>query len=259
MKLAKFFALGLTCVLAAAGSAQAQSQPKQFVQVLTVHAKPEGAVDYEAFVKKVMAAADKIGSSQRVVTFQLTMGSPGYTYMIATYFDKWAETDEPFSAPEILTKALGELEAGKALRAGRLNIESTEAAVYRLLPELSTKPKAYDPPPAYLQVFRNEVKPDMSREWERVIGRYKAASEQLQDTPTAIRRVSVEGPGSVYVTSSPYTKGAERDAWPSFTDILKKAYGDEEARSLDQRRTDCIKHSEAFIMKLRPDLSRMGK
>ena len=99
----------------------------------------------------------------------------------------------------------------------------------------------------------------MSLEWERVIGRYKAASEQMAETPTAIRRASVEGPGSVYVTSSPYSKGADRDAWPSFTDVLKKAYGDEEARNLDQRRTDCIEHAEAFILKFRKDLSRMGK
>ena len=93
MKIAKSLALGLSCALAAAGSAQAQGQPKQFVQVLTVHAKPEGAVDYEAFVKKVMAAGEKIGQNQRVVTYQVTTGGPGYTYMIATYFDKWAETD----------------------------------------------------------------------------------------------------------------------------------------------------------------------
>jgi hypothetical protein len=151
------------------------------------------------------------------------------------------------------------LEGGKALRAGRANIESIETAVYRLLPDLSTKPRAYDPPPAYLQVIRTQVRPEMAREWERVIGRYKAASEQMQETPSAIRRVSVEGPANVYVTSSPYTKAAERDAWPSFRDVLKKAYGDEEARNLDQRRTDCIKHAEAFILKFRPDLSRMGK
>ena len=259
MKIAKALALGVACTLAAIGSAQAQSQPKQFVHVLTVHCKPEGAVDYEAFVKKVMAAADKIGSSQRVVTFQLTMGSPGYTYMIATYFDKWAETDEAFAAPEILTKALGELEAGKALRAGRLNIESTESAVYRLLPDLSTKPKAYDPPPAYLQAIRTEVKPDMVHEWERVIARYKAAAEQIPETPTAIRRATVEGPANTYLTTSPYSKGGDRDAWPSFQDVLKKAYGDEEARNLDQRRAECTKHSEAFVLKYRPDLSRMGK
>jgi hypothetical protein len=259
MKFAKSFALGLTCVLAAAGSAQAQSQPKQFVQLLTVHAKPEGALDYEAFVKKVTAAAEKIGQNQRVLTFQVTTGGPGYTYMIVSYFDKWAETDDFLSTPEILNKALGELEGGKALRAGRANIESIETAVYRLLPDLSTKPRAYDPPPAYLQVIRTQVRPEMAREWERVIGRYKAASEQMQETPSAIRRVAVEGPANVYVTSSPYTKAAERDAWPSFRDVLKKAYGDEEARNLDQRRTDCIKHAEAFILKFRPDLSRMGK
>ena len=259
MKVAKSLALALTSVLAAAAFAQAQSQPKQFVQLLTVHAKPEGALDYEAFVKRVNAAAEKVGQNQRVVVFQVTTGGPGYTYMIASYFDKWSETDNLLSTPEILNKALGDVEGGKALRAGRTSIDSVETVVYRLLPELCTKPKVYDPPPAYLHVIRNVVKPSMTREWERVIGRYKAASEQMPETPTAMRRVSVEGPANVYVTSSPYTKAAERDAWPSFMDVLKKAYGDEEARSLDQARTNCIERSEAFIMKFRPDLSRMGK
>jgi hypothetical protein len=259
MKIAKSFALGLSCTLAAAGSVRAQGQPKQFVQLLTIHAKPEGALDYEAFARKVMAAAEKIGQNQRVLTFQVTAGGPGYTYMVASYFDKWAETDEFLSTPEILNKALGELEGGRALRAGRANIESTETAVYRLVPDLSTKPKAYDPPPAFLQVMRTAVKPGMAREWERVIGRYKAASEQMAEAPTAIRRVAVEGPANVYVTSNAYTKAAERDAWPSFLEVLKKAYGDEEARSLDQRRTDCIEHAEAFVLKFRPDLSRLGK
>jgi hypothetical protein len=258
MKIAKSLAIGLACVLAAA-AAQAQSQPKEFVQLLTVHTKPEGALDYEAFAKKVGAAAEKVGQNQRVLVYQVASGGPGYTYMILTYFDKWSETDGIMSTPEILMKALGEVEGSKTVRALRTTIESTDTVVYRLLPELSTKPKAYDPPPAYLQVFRNYVKPGMSREWERVIGRYKAASEQMAETPTAIRRSSVEGPGTVYVTSSPYSKGADRDGWPSFTDVLKKAYGDEEARNLDQRRADCIERSEAFIMKFRPDLSRMGK
>ena len=258
MKIAKSLALGLTCVVAAAG-AQAQGQPKQFVQVLTVHAKPEAAVDYEAFVKKVGAAAEKIGQTQRVLTFQVTAGGPGYTYMIATSFDKWAETDDLPSTPEILNKALGELEGGKALRAGRATIESIETAVFRLVPDLSTKPKAYDPPPAYLQLFRTQVKPEMLHEWEHYLGRYKAASEQIAETPTAIRRVSVEGPTNVYLTSSPYAKAAERDAWPAFRDILNKAYGEEEARNLDARRGACIERSEAYILKFRPDLSRLGK
>ena len=191
MRIAKSLALGLTCALAAAGSAQAQSQPKKFVQLLTVHARPEGALEYEAFAKKVMAAADKIGQNQRVLVYQATAGSPGYTYMIVTSFDKWAETDEMLSTPEILMKALGEVEGAKAIRAGRTSIASTETAVYRLLPDLSTKPKAYDPPPAYLQVLRNEIKPEMTRQWERVMARYEASAEQVPEAPTAIRGASV--------------------------------------------------------------------
>ena len=128
--------------------------------------------------------------------------------------------------------------------------------MYRLLPEPGTKSKACDPPPACLQLFRTEVKPEMSHEWERVIGRYKAVSEQMPETPTAIRRVAVEGAANTCLTSSPYTNGAERDTWPSLTEVLKKAYGEEEARSLDQRRTECMKRAEAFIMTFRPDLSR---
>ena len=258
MKIVKALAWGTVCMLAAA-SAQAQTQPKQFVHVLTIHAKPEGALDYEAFVKKVLAAGDKIGQTQRTVTYQVTAGGPAYTYMVATYFDKWAETDDVLPTPEILMKALGEVEGARALKAGRASIESVESTVYRLVPDFSTKAKVYDPPPAYLQLIRNEVKPGMTREWERVIGRYKAASEAQAETPTAIRRVSVEGKANVYLTSSPYNKAAERDAWPTYLDVLKKAYGEEEARDLDSRRASCIERSEAFIIKFRPDLSRLGK
>jgi hypothetical protein len=258
MKIAKSLALGLTCVLAAA-SVQAQGQPKQFVQVTTIHAKPDAAMDYEAFVKKVNAAAEKVGQTNRSVTFQVTTGGPGYTYMVATYFDKWGETDDLMSVPEILNKALGELEGPRALRTGRQSIESVDTAVFRLIPDLSTKPKAFDPPPAHLQVIRTRVKPGMVQEWERLISRYKAASEQIAETPTAIRRSSVEGPANVYITSSPYTKAGERDAWPSFMDILKKAYGEDEARALNERRGACTESSEAYILKFRPDLSRLGK
>ncbi len=256
MKLAKLSALGLLCGLVAT---PALAQPKQFLQLLTVHAKPDGALEYEAFAKKVNAAAEKLGLTQRVVNYQVVSGGPGYTYMIATYFDKWSELDGVPTVPEILNKALGDVEGPRALRAGRANIASTETAVYRLLPDLSTKPKAYDPPPNFVQVFRNEIKPHMTREWESVIGRYKAAGEKLTEAPTAMRRVSVEGPANVYVTSSPYSNGADRDAWPSFLDVLKKAYGDEEARNLDERRASCVLRGEAFILKYRPDLSRPGK
>ena len=108
-------------------------------------------------------------------------------------------------------------------------------------------------------MIRTWVKPEATRDWETLIGRYKAASEQMPEAPTAIRRASAEGPANVYVTSTAYSTGAERDAWPSFMDVMKKAYGEDEARALDQRRREATDHAEAFILKYRADLSRLGK
>ena len=108
-------------------------------------------------------------------------------------------------------------------------------------------------------MIRTWVKPEATRDWETLIGRYKAASELMPEAPTAIRRVSAEGPANVYVTSTAYSTGAERDAWPSFMDVMKKAYGEDEARALDQRRREATDHAEAFILKYRADLSRLGK
>lgn len=243
----------------AAGAAWAQAKPKQFINLLTVHVKPEAALEYEAFAKKVMAAAEKINYPYRVNCHQLVSGGPGFTYMFVTYFDSWADGDGILSTQAILEKALGAAEGEKVLRAGRATIASTQLETFRLVPDFSTKPKAYDPPPAFLQVIRTEVKPDRVRDWERVIGRFKEAAEKNPASPTATRRVSVEGKAATYITSSPYNTGAERDAWPAFMDVLKQAYGEEEARTLDATRAASIERADAFILKYRADLSRAGK
>jgi hypothetical protein len=262
MNITRQFAAGVACALAltiAAPAAHAQGKPKEYVSVLTIHAHPDGALDYEAFAKKVMAAADRIGLKQRMLVYQVTGGGPAYTYMVLNYFEKWADTDELLSTPEILNRALGEVEAGKALKAGRLSIASADQAIYRYAPELSVKPKGYDPPPAMLQIYRVEVQPSKMHAWERVITRFKSVLDQAPDVPTIIRRTAVEGPGGTYITSVPYSTGAERDAFPKSADVLKKGLGEDEFRALEETRLDAITHSEAFIMKFRPDLSRIPK
>jgi hypothetical protein len=259
MRIVKSLAVVVLCLLAAAAGAFAQAPHKKFINLLTVQVKPEATLEYEAFAKKVMAAADKINYPHKVVCYQRTSGGAGFTYMFVTYFDTWAEADGILSTQAILEKALGAAEGEKVLRAGRAAIESAMMEVFRLVPDFSTKPKAYDPQPAFLQVNRNEVKPDRVRDWERVIGRFKDAAEKNPAAPTAMRRVSVQGKGATYITSSPYNTGAERDAWPTFMDVLEQAYGKEEARSLDQTRAESIERSDAFILRYRGDLSRAGK
>lgn len=261
MGMTRRFTAGAACVLALAmgvSFAQAQ-QPKQYVLALTVHAKPDGALDYEAFVRKVQAAADKLDLKQRMLVYQNMAGGPGYTYTTLTHFDTWAEVDGMMSAPEILTKAFGAEEAAKVLKAGRSAIESTTQGVFRYAPDISIKARTWATPPAYMQIWVTEVKPGKLHDFERVLALYKAPSEQDPGVPTVIRRVSVEGPSFTYVTAIPYNTGAERDAMPIAADVLKKALGDDTFRWLDQLRLDAIEKSTGTILHYRPDLGRVSK
>ena len=74
--------------------------------------------------------------------------------------------------------------------------------------------------------------------------------------PTAIRRVSVQGPSSVYVTAQFFNKNADRDAWPGAGELLRKAYGEAEAQHLAQTSARCIRKRDLWTLTYRPDLSR---
>ena len=210
MKIVNSLVVGLACALAVAGTAEAQNQPKKFVRVLTVHAKPDGAQRYEAFVKRVKSAAETNGQKQAVLAYQGTSGGPSDTYKFHMGFDNWAEADEIPTTLEILTKALGQEEGAKLLLEGRASIESMETHVYRLLPELCTKIQAYHPPAPFIHVVRHEVKPETNLEWLHLNARYSSAAEHEPDAPTVMRYVAIEGPGDLYVTVIPYTTGAEQ-------------------------------------------------
>jgi hypothetical protein len=232
------------------------AQPAEFVQVITVTVKSGATTEYEDFVKKITAGANKIGAPQRWFFSQVSLGGPGRTYTVVLPFNKWAEVDAWLPVPKILVKAYGEAEGTKMLRAGGAATERTETAVYRLLPDLSTRPKVFDPPTAFMHLFVTEVEPAMVPAWESFLARLKAAQEKSSQAPTAVRRVAVLGASNTYVTAVPFNTYAERDSWPTNLAILRDAYGESEARSLDETRLRCTRNARQLVMAYRPDLSR---
>ncbi len=128
--------------------------------------------------------------------------------------------------------------------------------MYRLLPDLSTKPKVFDPPAAFVQLFVTDVEPALVPAWEGYLARLKAAQEKAPQAPTAIRRVAVEGAANTYVTAVPFPSSAERDSWPSNLDVLREAYGEAEARALNETRLRCTRNARLVVINYRPDLSR---
>jgi len=244
---------GLTSVAAAQGQA---AQPDEFLQVITVTVRPTGVADYEDYVKKIVVGATKIGAPQRWTAYGVGPGGPGYTYSVALPFDNWSEVDGWTTIPQILSKAYGEAEAARLIKVARASVERTETAVYRLLPDLSTRPKVFDPPAAFIQLFVTDVVPEMVPNWEVFLARLKAAQDKAPQAPTSIRRVAVLGASNRYVTALPFNRYAERDSWPSTLDVLRQAYGETEARNLNETRLRCTREARILVLAYRPDLSR---
>lgn len=255
MKRSVCLALSLSLLPALAPPSAAQAPPTEFLQVVTVNVKPEAIADYEDYVKKIVAATGKTTGSPRVVGYQVVLGGPGATYFFVLPFNKWAEIDGWSSIPRILTAAYGEAEAARILQAGRAATARSESAVYRLLPDLSTRPRTFDPPRAYALLVRTEVEPAMQRAYEEYLAKLRAAQEQTPESPTAIRRVSVLGPAVTYVTAQFFSKHAERDAWPSAGDVLRKAHGEAEGRRITEESLRAVRRRDIFVMAHRPDLS----
>jgi hypothetical protein len=244
--------------LTLSAAAQNQSgQPAEFIQVITTTVKSEGVAEYEAFIRKIVAGANKIGATQYWTASQVGIGGPGLTYTIVLPFNKWAEVDAWSVVPEILVKAYGQAEGSRILKTGRAGIERTETAVYRLLPNLSTRPKVFIPPPAFVHLIMTEIEPSMGVAWRDYLAKLKTAQEKSAQAPTALRRSAVLGQSNVFVTAVPFNKFAERDSWPSNMDVLREAYGEAEAQKLDEIRRKSIRSGRQLVLAYRADLSRL--
>jgi hypothetical protein len=261
MKRLTSLALMLPCVLVNTVIAAAQSQaaqPSQYIHVITVTVKPGAGPAYESFTKKIAAGAEKIGAAQRWMAWMVTIGGPGRTYNIVLPFEKWSEVDGWTPVPQILSKAYGEVEGRRIMAAGTAAIERSETSVLRILPDLSSRPQAFNARAGYLQLIVTEVEPAMVPAWEGYLARLKAAQEKSAESPSAVRRVAVLGASNTYATAVAFGKFAERDGWRMNMDLLRDAYGQAQADSLNTIRLRSTRNSHQMVLLYRPDLSRPG-
>lgn len=256
MKPGRTAVLSLAFALVVAAVAAAE-QAARYVQVITTTVRPSAVPDYEDYVKKIQAGAAKIKASPgQVFVHQVIMGGPGATYQIVLPFEQWGDVDAWSGVPQILTKAYGEVEGNRILKAGRAAIERTQVEVYRLLPELSTRLSAFKSS-NFLQLLVTEVEPAMVPQWEEFLAKAKAAAEKEPGGPVALRYVCVQGKYNTYATAFFFDKHGDRDRWPALRETLTKAYGEEGGRHVDEMRRRSVRSTESLVLALRPDLSRL--
>jgi hypothetical protein len=113
------------------------------------------------------------------------------------------------------------------------------------------------PPKAYLSIIRTDVEFASQAAYTHYLSMLKAAQEKEPSPPTINRRVSVQGPAAVYITTQGFDRFAERDAWPSVTDLLRKNYGEAHAQVLNSQSAQAIRSRVTYVARFRPDLSRL--
>lgn len=258
MRVIRCSAITLALVVGAVGVGQSQSGAPTLVQVTTSVIKPALVADYEEYVKKIGAAAAKVGQPQRASVYQVTLGTRNFTYITAVRLANWAGLDALMTPAEILAKAYGDVEAARIMKAGRSAVETTHIELHRYLPDLSTNFKVSESIPAFAQMIRTQLKPDGGAAYTEYLTKLKAAQEQTPNHPTAIRMTSVQGRALLYTTVQYYNKFAERDSWPNPADVLRKSLGEADARRVTENSNRGIESRETWVLRYRADLSRGG-
>ena len=259
MKSAKSLASTVMLLLVIASVALAQQQPKRFLEAHEFTIKPGAVMAFEDYIKKIVEAADKVGIQQEWATFAQEIGAPGRTYLVVLYYDKWAERDAWTQVPEIVSKAFGDDEAVKILRAGSSSIESSQSRVYRLLEKHSTMIDSAGTLASHYVVTETHVKREMVSDYELMLSKIQAAEEAMEGSGTAIRRVTMLGDASIYIASRPFEKFADMDTRAGQGNALRKMYGDEEARQMGEIMRRCHKSQRIFVINMRPELSRRAE
>ena len=126
--------------LSPAGAGE-QSNPA-LVNWLTVKIKPYGNATYEAYLRKVAEATEKVASQFPFITYAPGPGADN-TYGFANPIASWAAMDEGpgMTVPERLEAAFGAREAQRLLEQRASVVDSQMSVLVRPRPDLSYQPE----------------------------------------------------------------------------------------------------------------------
>lgn len=241
--------------------ARAQEQPaaaNPWVHLTHVTVNPGSVMEFEDYVKKIQAGRVKLGLPHESIAYQTLLGGSPFVYHFLTPFAGWGEIDAMPSVPGIATKAYGEVEGGRILKAGRSAIADVRIEVHRLRLDLSTHAKPAAPPSPFATLTISEHNGATLGGYLRLLAKVKKAEEQDANAPTVLRYVLTNGDGAVTVAARLSKTLAERAKWPNQGDVLRKAYGEGEQQDMNDTIAKSVTKRSTVVVAYRPDLSRVN-
>lgn len=241
-------ALALT--LLAAVSSFGQQKPGNIASLEFQTPKNGQVKAYEEGRKQKVAWHKQQNDTQALMVWQTISGDNTGTFIVGRLGQRWSDLDKP-SVPE-----QADLDTYNKLIAA--NVQSLVIRYYEFMPKVSSPLEAMGPA-KYSEVLTFHVRPGMDTDFRSALNR---ASEAIAKTKWSERgywyALANGGAGGTYVLVVPHANWADFEDKPDvkpFNEMLKEAFGQEEADSINKRFDISIESSTSEIIQFRDDLS----
>ena len=238
-------------------SAQGAFAQARYQQVYENSVKPGQELVYENYVKKLVAAADKVGAKTYWTSYSVSLGKPGSTYRVALNFNSWADRGAWSTIPAMMVKAYGQQEGERLMKEGGNALERSVIEVWEHLPGSSAN-QTNPPAPAgnFVRAQIVRVAPGMTADYEAMTTKFKTAYEATAGKPVVTRWVLRVGANSGYTYRRVEQVSAMSDFdGPTGVQLLQKFFGAQWAAMFAELNKMTTFRQE-FISTRRADLSR---
>jgi hypothetical protein len=237
-------------MLLAVGSGFAQEKPGTIASLEFQTIKSGMAKQYEEGRKQKAAWHKQQKDTQPLMVWETVSGDDTGTYIVGRLEQHWSDLDKP-SVPEQadleeFTKVMGAY------------VQSVVTRYYKFLVK-DSKPPDSPTPTKYSVVITYRVRSGKDRDFRSAITRTTEAIEKTK-WPVHYFWYALANGGRVgtYVLVIPHANWADFEDKPDmkpFDEMLKDAFGPEEADSITKRFDSSIESESSAIIQFRPDLS----
>jgi hypothetical protein len=214
--------------------------------------KHQNVAQYEAGRKQKAAWHKQQNDPLPLFVWQILSGDNTGTFVVGHFGQHWADYDKP-----VVTDEADIAEFEKVIGA---NVESVVTRYYEYLPKISNQIDANsNMAPPFSEIITFHVRSGKESEFRSAITRVYDATVKSKWPVNYGWYVLVNGgEGGTFVLSLPRKSWADFDDKPDvkpFRDMVKEAFGQAEADSIEDRFNRSIESSTSEIIKFRADLS----
>jgi hypothetical protein len=242
-------AFGVVCLICC--TAFAQDKPGTLFSLEFQKVKLQMAAQYEVGRKQKAAWHKQQNDPLPLYVWETMSGDDTGTYIVGHARQHWADLDKPAVSDEAdlaeFQKVMGSY------------VESVIARYYDYLPKISNPVEGSSGPEKLSEILEFHVRSGKNAEFRSAIGRvYDATVKTKWPVNYEWYVLANGGEDGTYVLVLPHKNWADFEDNPNvkpFRDMIKEAFGQEEADSITHRFDASIERETSEIVKFRTDLS----